>query len=484
MIGRFLHALARRRFSPGLWLLLLTLCGGAPVLAQTTNTVITNTMTLGVTAAPSPVTLLQTLTYALSVTNFYPNLLTGATVTNTLSTNVSLFSASNSFGSVTNLGSNVVFFLASLTNQQVVTLTVVVQPKTIGQLTNITSVGQTLIFFGTNPPPVTNITAAYAGHMDLKTAVTGPTGLLLLPYDQVQYRLAVTNAGPDPVSGAVLNITLPSGAILLGITPASTLATTQTTTNGQVVSVPLSPLAAGVFQQLALKLQLTNSGLQSLTAVADASGYIEDYFNDNTRTLVIVVGTPLATQLTATNLSAQLFNPQTGLMEQVVRVTNIGTNAAPDVRLVVSGLTNWLVNAVGTNGTSPFVTLGTALGPQESIDLVLELYVPQRQPVANPGLSALATILNVLPLPTGTALGTNRLTRLASGRMLVEFPSVAGHTYAVIYSDNARFTNAVAVRPTIVAPANVTQWLDYGPPKTIAAPSNASVRFYRVLELP
>ena len=462
MIGRFLHALARRRFSPGLWLLLLTLCGGAPVLAQTTNTVITNTMTLGVTAAPSPVTLLQTLTYALSVTNFYPNLLTGATVTNTLSTNVSLFSASNSFGSVTNLGSNVVFFLASLTNQQVVTLTVVVQPKTIGQLTNITSVGQTLIFFGTNPPPVTNITAAYAGHMDLKTAVTGPTGLLLLPYDQVQYRLAVTNAGPDPVSGAVLNITLPSGAILLGITPASTLATTQTTTNGQVVSVPISPLAAGVFQQLALKLQLTNSGLQSLTAV----------------------GTPLATQLTATNLSAQLFNPQTGLMEQVVRVTNIGTNAAPDVRLVVSGLTNWLVNAVGTNGTSPFVTLGTALGPQESIDLVLELYVPQRQPVANPGLSALATILNVLPLPTGTALGTNRLTRLASGRMLVEFPSVAGHTYAVIYSDNARFTNAVAVRPTIVAPANVTQWLDYGPPKTIAAPSNASVRFYRVLELP
>jgi uncharacterized repeat protein (TIGR01451 family) len=483
VIGRFLHAFDHHRLCPGLWLLLLTLCGGAPALAQTTNTVITNTMTLGVTAAPSPVTLLQTLTYTLSVTNFYPNLLTGATVTNTLSTNVSLFSASNSLGSVTNLGSNVVFFLASLTNQQVVTLTVVVQPKTIGPLTNITSVGQTLIFFGTNPPPITNITAAYAGHMDLQTAVSGPTAGLL-PYDQVQYQLAVTNAGPDPVSGAVLKIALPSSAILLGITPASTLATTQTTANGQVVSVPLSPLAAGVFQQLALNLQLTNSGAQSLTAVADNSDYIDDHPGDNTRTLGIVVGAPLATQLTATLLSPQQFNPQTGLMEQVVRVTNTGTNAAPDVRLVVSGLTNRLANAVGTNGISPFVTLGTALGPQESIDLVLELYVPQRQPVANPGLTALATTLNVLPLPTGTALGTYRLAQLASGHMLLEFPSVAGHTYAVIYSDNAHFTNVIAARPNIVAPANVTQWLDSGPPKTVAAPGNTPMRFYRVLELP
>ena len=482
MTGRILNAFARRcRLCTGLWVLWLALLGGGPLaLAQSTNIVVTNTMTLGVTAAPSPVTLLQTLTYTLSVTNFYPNLLTGTTVTNTLPTNVTLVSATNSLGNVETNGNDVIFLLASLTNQQVVTLSLTVQPTAIGQLTNITAIGQTLIFFGTNPPPITNITAAYAGHIDLQTSISGPTGGLL-PNDRVQYQFAVTNAGPDPVGGAVLTITLPTGTILQDITPA----TTQATTNGQTVSVQLSPLVAGAFQQLALDLQPTNSGALSLTAVADADGYIEDLFNDNTFTLVIVVGTSLPTQLTATILTPQQFNPQTGLMEQVVRVTNTGTNDAPDARLVISGLTNRLANAVGTNDTSPFVTLGTALDAGDSVDVVLELYVPQRQAVADPGLNALATTANVLSLPTGTPLGTNRITQLlASGRMLVEFPSVAGHTYAVIYSDNAGFTNALAVRPSFVAPADVTQWLDYGPPKTVAAPSNAPVRFYRVLELP
>jgi hypothetical protein len=34
--------------------------------------------------------------------------------------------------------------------------------------------------------------------------------------------------------------------------------------------------------------------------------------------------------------------------------------------------------------------------------------------------------------------------------------------------------------PSIVAPANDVEWIDYGPPTTVSAPSGASNRFYRV----
>ena len=480
MIGRFLNAFARRcRLCPGLWVLWLALLGGGPVaLAQTTNTVVTNTMGLGVTVTPSPATLLEALTYTLSVTNFYPTPLTGATVTNTMPDGVLLLTATNDLGNnvVTN-GNNVVFFLTPLTNLQVVTCTVVVQPTALGSLTNIATVGQTRIFFGSNPPPVTNITTTFAGHVDLQATLTGPTGGILVN-DRLQYQVAVTNLGPDDASGVVVSNTLPAGTILLGISPATTVATV----DGQSVVVRFDTLVAGTGQQFALDLQPTNSGLLSLTAVVGADGFIDDNSADNSKTLLLFVSAPVAGQVTATIVSPQQFNPQTGLMEQMVRLTNGGTNDVPNVRLVISGLTNQLVNAGGTNGSDPFVVLGTALGAGQSVDLLLELFVPQRVPVADPTLQPFTVLASVPPLPNGSGPVTNRFTLLPSGRVLVEFSSVPGHRYAVIYGDSA--TNTIVSLPAIVAPADVTQWFDYGPPRTAIPPSNAPVRLYRVVELP
>jgi hypothetical protein len=50
----------------------------------------------------------------------------------------------------------------------------------------------------------------------------------------------------------------------------------------------------------------------------------------------------------------------------------------------------------------------------------------------------------------------------------------------VVYSDNVLFSNAMMAPPSIAAPANEVQWIDYGPPTTVSAPTNASARFYRV----
>ena len=48
--------------------------------------------------------------------------------------------------------------------------------------------------------------------------------------------------------------------------------------------------------------------------------------------------------------------------------------------------------------------------------------------------------------------------------MLIEFPTTLERTYTVVYSDNILFSNAMIAPPAIIAPANRTQWIDYGPP--------------------
>lgn len=480
--GRFFNAFARRgRSGLGQCLLLLALlwCGPAS-LAQSTNVSSTNTMGLGVTVAPSPATRLQTLTYTLSVTNFYPSVLTGATVTNLLPTGLAalnITATTNSLTGYSTNGSTVVFFLAPLTNLQIVNLTVAVQPTALGSLTNVAAIGQTLVFFGTNPPPVTNITAVVAGHIDLQTTISGPTAGMLVN-DRLQYRIAVTNLGPNLATGVFLTNTLPRDATLLGYSPVAAVVTTNATT----VIARFDSLAAGTGQQLVIDLQPTRTGLLSLKATANAPGFIEDNASDNSQTLFLVVSPPAAGQLTASLVPPQVFNPQTGLMEQTVRVKNTGTREVPAERVVLSGLTNWLVNATGTNGSNPFIVRNLPLAPGQSADIPLELFVPRRLPMTNFLASALGVSVFFPAPPTGTGAVTNSFTLLPSGQVLVEFPSVAGHWYAVSYGDN--IAKLVLAPPYVLASGDVTQWFDYGPPRTVVPPSNAPIRFYRVVELP
>jgi len=69
---------------------------------------------------------------------------------------------------------------------------------------------------------------------------------------------------------------------------------------------------------------------------------------------------------------------------------------------------------------------------------------------------------------------------LIIGSMLIEFPSLTNRTYTVVYNNDLSSTNWLIAPPSIIAPANRTQWIDYGPPTTVSAPPNSSNRFYRV----
>jgi hypothetical protein len=184
---------------------------------------------------------------------------------------------------------------------------------------------------------------------------------------------------------------------------------------------------------------------------------------------------------------ASIFNPQTGLFEQRVTVTNTGTNTAAAIRLLVGGLRSGvsLHNATGTNSGRPFVQYNAPVNPGESVIFRLEFYAPDRHPFSNT-LEAQA----VLPITPTLAKGGGVLvdkkfmdTRVpGEPRFVLEWASVPGRKYTVLYSSDMQ--NWTAATPSITAKATRTQWYDDGPPKTDSKPANTDARFYRVMVAP
>jgi hypothetical protein len=117
------------------------------------------------------------------------------------------------------------------------------------------------------------------------------------------------------------------------------------------------------------------------------------------------------------------------------------------------------------------------------VSLALEFYDPARVPFTS--------TLRVVPIippnagSTGTngSVGINKIftdTRTNGTRFVIEFVTVPGKTYTIIYS--ADMVNWKVATPSVTANANVTQWYDDGPPKTESAPLSVTNRFYRVIK--
>jgi hypothetical protein len=122
------------------------------------------------------------------------------------------------------------------------------------------------------------------------------------------------------------------------------------------------------------------------------------------------------------------------------------------------------------------------------VSLLLQYFPRGPFPFTNNQLNAFeVSVPNWTPpaiTTTSTNVNISRIVELNNGWMLIEFPTTLGRTYTVVYSDNVLFSNAMIAPPSLVAPANRVQWIDYGPPATLSAPTNASTRFYRVFQNP
>lgn len=444
-----------------------------------------NGVFLSATSSASSVLVSNTLTYTIVVTNnlaFLPS----AFVSNTLPATVRFVSAvPNASGTFSTNANGVVFNIGSFSVGTAIQLTLAVQTTQVGFVTNLVE------FFTsaptvTNPPSVslvTQVTNIIPPQVDFGVTITVPTTSVIVN-DLMSYKVSVTNAGPNAAPNVMLTNTLPAGVILKGVLPTNQ-AFTVVSSN---LIFNLGTLNSNALANLQFTIQPTNAGILNFFAAVGAASVLDTNTANNTASNSLNVINYLPGDLVAVTNSAQIVNPQNGLIEQSILVSNVGTNDVTAVRVVVSSLTNRLANAVGTNSGSPFVVytapLATPLSPSQSVTLLLQ-YAPRRNfPFTNSQLHAFGVPPPDLTPPVATAAGTNvtitRIVVLPSGNVLVEFPSTLGRTYTIVYSDNFSFSNAVVAPPAIAAPANLVQWIDYGPPTTSSAPAGSGARFYRV----
>jgi VCBS repeat-containing protein len=202
-----------------------------------------------------------------------------------------------------------------------------------------------------------------------------------------------------------------------------------------------------------------------------------------TGTVFVVLAVPQFTF----GASSIVLNPQTGLYEQNVLVTNSGVGTVAAVRLLVAGLRTNIVlyNGAGFDGGLPYAQYNAPLNSGQSVKFALEFYVPDRRTFTD---SFIVKVVEPSITGTNAAAGVPidksfvDARTPGSPRFVIEFASIPGRTYTVLYSDD--LIGWKAATPSIVANANRTQWYDDGPPKTESKPLSNASRFYRVLIAP
>jgi len=430
-------------------------------------------------ARPDPAKVGSDVAFQLVITNLGPFVLGTFQVTAFVEGAGTFQSATNALGFATNqvsangLTNTLYFEIPILTNNQVADLRYTFRPTTRGSIQqNVWIQSASTAFFSTN-----YTTRLLAGVADLRVGFRSvPTGSL--PGDLLACIITVTNRGPDPAEEVRLTNSWPAGFVLQGVDPSGLVLDRQSPDwvvllgslgvgEGRAVQVRFQPPAAGVFSWTA------RAGVPDF---ATSPGWIPE------ATTRVTVVEPGPGRFQVTTLAPSAFNRQTGLMQQRVRVENVGATAVEAVRVMVRGGANGLHNAQGTNGVVPFVTLDEPLLPGEARDLWLQTFNPSRIPGPDPELSGIE-----VPVPRGFQPETvlvpiDRVVRNPDGTVGLEFPAQPGRRYTVRFGSGLGSRGQIAL-PVMTATANRIQWLDWGPPLTPIPPADAASRFYEVLEV-
>lgn len=431
---------------------------------------------LGASASTNLATVNSTVTFTVNVTNSSGFQLVNVYVTNTFegSASIQLLSfAPNTITVLTN-ANTAIYVLDLLPSGGTAQMVTTLRPTSPGTISNLIVVAPTTI---TNRAFTNVVVTVQPPAADLAVGVTPPAGGVLVN-DQINYAIMVTNLGSTSATSVQLTNWDFSAFKLLSVSPANLA---YSLTNG-TLTMNLGSLAGGAATNLQLKLQPTNAGVWGLTSSVFAANITDSNPTNSITTTSIAVGALLAGELVAANLNSMVYDPQTGLMKQTVRVTNVGTNTYGAARLVVSGLTNRLYNAVGTNGGNPYVVYAGQLAPAQNVDLVLEYFIPTRLPINVPdsAYAAYGTTAVNLQVDPGSPPNFTAITNLGSYGFLLEFEAIQGRSYSVLYCDDLTFTTTYIAQPPIVAPGSRVQWIDNGPPKTISHPATNTSRLYRV----
>ncbi|HAV61347.1 MAG TPA: hypothetical protein DCY13_03175 [Verrucomicrobiales bacterium] len=427
---------------------------------------------LGISSTPAVATTNRTLAYTLALTNRTSVGQSNLIVSSSFNARISFLSANNSSGTAGVEGGAIIYRTPFLGPGSNLTLTLNLRPIDPGFLTNTLQMRS-----DQSATEVTNnVRRVFVAEADLGVQLRSPTNPVVAG-DWINYRLVVTNAGPELVPQFTVTNLFPGNARFISLTPSNppvSLTATQLVVQG-------SSLAVGQTRQFNVVIQPNTAASTQITARVAGPDLSDPVSGNDAVTNSLQVVTPTAGVLSAAFVSAATFNPQTGLMEQTIRITNLDDASIPMSRVVLSGLGHPVVNATGTNAGLPFIVLPRALAPGESAELTIEYFSPTRTATGNPVLSAFQVPQDIPRAPTGQTVAISRIQRLPDGRFLLEFPSAPGAAYTILYNDQVPLTNALQSLPSITAPADRTQWIDGGPPRTSHRPGEVPARFYRVI---
>jgi uncharacterized repeat protein (TIGR01451 family) len=326
---------------------------------------------------------------------------------------------------------------------------------------------------------ILTVTNAPVASADLMVFLSGPSYVTV--GDSFTYTITLTNGGPSTASNVVVSNNLP-----VGLTFAS--ASGSGVFSNNIVTWPmLAAFANGATTNFTLTVSASSTG--QFTNIASASSTTFDPNPTNN------AGSSLVLQVLPAASSAQfgwfqgpaVLNPQTGLYEEPVIVTNTGAATVAGVRLYVGGLRSGvtLYNATGTTNGTPYVEYDASLNPVSTVTFTLEFYDANRLAFTNT-LTAVEIPFTSLPSAgtNGVAVTTEFMdTRIVGDtRFAIEFPTVPGKSYTILYSTNINAAAWNIATPAVTANANITQWYDDGPPKTISSPMSVNSRFYRVIQ--
>ena len=418
--------------------------------------------------------------YTITATNLGPSTATNVVVKDNLPAGATFSSATAGYI----LSNNVVTWPAIvLTNGATASYSIALIAPAGGSFTNI-ALGTS----DTPDPNLTNnngsvpkarVTTQVVPYADVIVLVFGPTNAI--KGSNFVYNIVVTNAGPSGASNVVTSDSLPTNLVFVSASSGGL------NTNGVVTWPKVTFLPFGGVTNYSLVVNAPVVGVFTNVASAVATTFDPNPTNNT--------GVLPASQVLTTVSLAQLewiaglpvFNPQTGLYEESVTVTNTGSNTVAGLRLYVGGLPNGvsLWNATGTNGL-PYVQYNFPLNPSNSVGFVLEFYDPTRMAFSNT-----LSVVAIIPPNNTNGLGTNgavAITKIFTDvrtngtRFVIEFNTVPGKTYTILYSADLFAPVWKVGTPSVTASANITQWYDDGPPKTESKPTSVNSRFYRLIQ--
>ncbi|MFO1487032.1 MAG: proprotein convertase P-domain-containing protein [Verrucomicrobiota bacterium] len=377
---------------------------------------------VGIRALPNPVTIGNSLTYTISVTNNGPSAASGVVVSNNFTSSLALTSANVSQGTATIVGNVVLLSIGGMNQGAVVTATVTGIPSAEGQIVAKANVRANQ----TDPVPGNNnatVNTAVSAAADLGVGFQNVPASIVLG-NNLTYTVSATNFGPSIATSVFLTQILPPAAQV--VSSNSSLGTLSQ--SGNVMTCNVGSLGQGGVVTMTVVVFVPTS--QTVTSSVTVSGGLADLFSaNNSATATTIVAPPFVNvQPAGATLVTESIAPANGSIESgetvsvQFRLANLGNVATTNVMAkllsgggVTSPTTSTLVYGVlspgglpgsqlysftasGTNGGSVVATMQLSGDVSNTVSFTFKL--PKATSFANTNKITIPDVGSASPYPS------------------------------------------------------------------------------------